>query len=123
MSKKILIGIIILLLLSNVYFYWQNQSIKAIISEFKKLNTNENEYQFSIFPIEAYPFGDYCNCNCSFLYDYYNCSVDSSYECENECEDNCNECIKKHNECAEKYNECKDDYKSLIGQIDKILKK
>jgi len=100
MSKKILIGIIIPLLLSNCYFYWQNQSI---INELKKIDTNENEYQFSIFQID------------DMEYHYYH-----------ECEDNydvCDECIEKQNECAEKYNKCADDYRCLVRQIDAILEK
>lgn len=66
MSKIFLIGIIILLLLLNCYFYWQNQSIESIIGEFKTIDTNENEYQFSIFPMELgwgeEDYNDYDKC-------------------------------------------------------------
>ena len=115
MNKKNLIlgGVIIILVLSNVYFVNQYNRINNLYNEFKKIDTNE--YQFSIFSIGWYPFGDYCNCD-SLCYDYDDC-VESIIDCE----DSCGECIKKHNECAEEYNECADDYNDLVRQIDEIL--
>ena len=119
-NKKNLIlgGIILTLLLGNIYFIMENEQIinehnkkvNNLYNELKEIDTNE--YRFSIFPIEIYPWGNYCNCD-SFCDDY---------DCVMDCEDSCGECIKKQNECAEEYNECTDDYNNLVRQIDNIIK-
>ena len=114
-KNLILGGIITMLLLGNIYFVNQYNQVNNLCSKLKKINTNTNEYQFSIFSIEEYPFGNYCNCD-SFCDDYDDC-VDSVTDSEYSCV----ECIEKQNECAEEYNECSDDYNDLVRQIDEIL--
>lgn len=116
MNEKNLIlgGIIIVLAIGNIYFINQCNQINNLYNELEEIDTNE--YRFSIFPIEIYPWGNYCNCD-SLCYDYEDC-VESVIDCESSCV----ECIKKQNECAEKYNECTDDYNNLVRQIDNIIK-
>lgn len=117
-KSLILGGIIIVLVLSNLYFIDQCNQVDNLYNKSRKLEINEYQFSF-ISSIGHYPFGDYCNCDSWLLCDNYDhdCYVRSVMDCEN----SCGECIEEQNECAEKYNECVDDYNDLVGQIDKII--